>query len=276
MSEKINVRGVYVDNVELHKAAEICESFINSENHRGKSGNGFAVYTPNAEIIQACIEDASIRELINSADLVTPDGSGVVLASKILGTPLKAKTAGYDLGLEMARLSAENGWRVFLLGGKPETDGAAPIAEQAADKLREKFPALNVVGTHHGYFKKEGAESDMVIELVNKAAPDILYVCLGVPVQEKWIAANRDKMPSVRLFMALGGSLDGYSGNVKRAPKIFIKLGLEWFYRLICQPSRIGRMMKLPKFVFGTIFYKISGKYRRDTRGTDKKSGQEK
>ena len=88
----------------------------------------------------------------------------------------------------------------------------------------------------------------------------MLFVCLGCPAQEKWIYTNRKKLGGVVLFLALGGSLDGYSGNVKRAPKIFIKLGLEWFYRLLCEPSRIGRMMKLPKFYFGTWMYKLSGK----------------
>ena len=87
-----------------------------------------------------------------------------------------------------------------------------------------------------------------------------MFVCLGCPAQEKWIYANREKLGGVVLFLALGGSLDGYSGNVKRAPKLFIKLGLEWFYRLLCEPSRIGRMMKLPKFYFGTWMYKLSGK----------------
>ena len=108
---------------------------------------------------------------------MTPDGAGVVLASKILGTPLKGKTAGYDLGLEVAKLSAAKGCRIFLLGGKPASENADSIADQAAEKLRERFPGVNIVGTYHGYFKKDGTENDAVISLIKNAKPDVLYVC---------------------------------------------------------------------------------------------------
>lgn len=247
MERKISIRGVNIDNVTMDEATETIDSFAASKSFH-------AVFTPNAEIVQLCVEDADINELVNSAHLIVPDGAGVVLASKILGKPLKAKVAGVELGERAIALSDEKGYRVFLLGGKPG------VAELAAVKLREKYPNFNLVGTSDGYFKKEGGESDAVIEKINAADADILFVCLGVPVQEKWIMANREKLSRVGLVMGLGGSLDSYAGTVKRAPKIFIKLGLEWFYRLIKEPKRIGRMMKLPKFVFGTIFYKLSGK----------------
>ena len=116
---------------------------------------------------------------------------------------------------------------------------------------------------HDGYFKKEGEENDAVIAAINEAAPNVLFVCLGVPAQEKWIDANRDRLPTVRAALGLGGSLDSYAGTMKRAPKLFIRLNLEWFYRLCCQPSRIGRMMKLPKFVFGTLLYRLTGKNKK-------------
>ena len=124
----------------------------------------------------------------------------------------------------------------------------------------EKLPGIVFAGTRHGYFKKDGEENDETIRLINGSGAKILFVCLGCPAQEKWIDANRDRLPNVRLFMGLGGSLDGYTGNVKRAPKVFIDLGLEWFYRLLCQPQRIGRMMSLPKFYFGTWMYKLKKK----------------
>ncbi len=254
MTDKVIIRGVGIDNVNLQDAAEICKGFIDSP-----SGSPKAVFTPNSEIIQACVEDNSLYEIINSADLITPDGIGVIYASRILGRPLKAKCAGYDLGLEMIKHSNECGAKIFFLGGKPG------IAEAAKNKLLETYPDAVFVGTHDGYFRKEGEESDRVIELINKSGADILYVCLGVPTQEKWILSNRHKFETVKLCLGLGGSLDGYSGNVKRAPKIFVNLGLEWFYRLICQPWRIGRMMKLPKFLFGVIFFKLQGKHKNDT-----------
>lgn len=246
MTEKINVRGVNIDNVTLDEATQICEKFI-------KSQELHTVFTPNSEIIQLCVEKPEYLPLFNSADLVTPDGIGVVYASKILGTPLKCKTAGYDLGLKIVEASNSHGYKIFFLGGKPG------IAEAARDKLLEKYSNATFVGCHDGYFdKSDSPENSDVIRQINQAAPDILYVCFGVPAQEEWIAANRDKLTSVKLCLALGGSLDGYSGNVKRAPAIFIKLGLEWFYRLCKEPKRIGRMMKLPKFLIGTIIYKFS------------------
>ncbi len=258
MSERIVIRGVGIDNVTLSEAAEICKGFVEISTLQYPPKPPAAVFTPNSEIIQACIEDPTLYSVINSGELITPDGIGVVYASKILGTPLKGKCAGYDLGLEMVKYSDEKGAKLFFLGAKPG------IAEEAKARLRRQYPNVKIVGVHDGYFQKEGEESDRVIELINNSGAEILYVCLGVPVQEKWILANREKFKTVRLCLALGGSLDGYSGNVKRAPKFFIRLGLEWFYRLICQPSRIGRMMKLPKFLFGVLFFKLSGKHKND------------
>lgn len=251
MNEKINIRGVSIDNVTMDEAAEAVQSFL-------KEDGPHAVYTPNAEIIQACIEQPELSEVINGAELIIPDGAGVVLASRILGTPLKGKTPGIELGERLIALSAETGCRIFFLGGRPQ------VAELAKEKLLQKYPGAQIVGTHDGYFQKEGAENDEVIRLVNAAAPDILFVCFGVPAQEKWIAANRERMPSVRVFAGLGGSLDGYAGVVKRAPQFFIRCNLEWFYRLIKEPRRIGRMMKLPKFIGGTVVYRLTGRGRRD------------
>lgn len=246
-TEKINIRGIPVDNVTLDEAFAAVVSFTESDRFH-------MICTPNAEIVQQCIEDESLAALIRRSDLIIPDGAGVVLASRILGTPLKAKTPGCELGERIAKESGAHGFRVYFLGGKPG------IAELAEEKLREKYPDFKTVGTHDGYFKKEGEENDAVIAEINAAAPDILFVCLGVPAQEKWIDANRDRLPTVRAALGLGGSLDSYAGTMKRAPKVFIRLNLEWFYRLCCQPSRIGRMMKLPKFVFGTLFYRMCGK----------------
>ena len=250
MSEKISIRGVNVNNVSMEEATSLIDGFAASKKFH-------CVFTPNAEIVQLCIEDEKIRSIVNSADLVVPDGAGVVLASKILNKHLKQKVAGVDLGENAIRLAVEKGYNVFFLGGKPG------IAELAAQKLAEKYKGFTPVGISDGYFKKQGSESDQIIDRINSLNTDILFVCLGVPVQEKWIIENKDKLNNVGLVMGLGGSLDAYSGNVKRAPEIFIKLNLEWFYRLIKEPKRIGRMMKLPKFVFGTIIYKLTGKDKK-------------
>ena len=175
-------------------------------------------------------------------------------AARILGTPLKGKVAGVELGREVLAFASDDGLPVYFLGGKPG------VTEAAAEKMREAYPALQICGMHDGYFQKSGEENDAVLNLINESGAKILFVCLGAPAQEKWIAQNKDRLPGVQILMGLGGSLDVYAGTVKRAPKIFIKLGLEWLYRLLKEPRRIGRMMSLPKFYFGTWRYKLAGK----------------
>ena len=244
---KINVRGVCFDNVTLAEAAMRLRESVSQ-------GRTETVFTPNSEIVQACIDDPSLYPVVNASTLTIPDGIGVVKAARILGTPLKGKVAGVELGREVLAFAAEDKIPVYLLGGKPG------VAETAADKLRGEIANLPIVGTGDGYFEKTGSANDTVIEKINASGAEILFVCLGAPLQEKWIIENRDRMPRVRIFLGLGGSLDVYAGTVKRAPALFIHLGLEWFYRLLREPRRIGRMMQLPKFYFGTWMYKLNGK----------------
>ena len=245
--EKINIRGVEFFNATMDECADYVWE-------RYASGGQSAVFTPNSEIVQNCIDSPELYEIINSAEVIIPDGIGVVKAAKILGTPLKERIPGIEFGERIIKDSASRGGKIYFLGSKPG------VAEDAAAAMVKKYPDAVFVGTHDGYFEKDGAECDAVIADINKSAADILFVCLGAPVQEKWIYKNRAKLENVKIMLALGGSLDGYSGNVKRAPEFFCRHGLEWFYRLICQPSRIGRMMKLPKFYFGTWLYKLRRK----------------
>ncbi|MBQ4557379.1 MAG: WecB/TagA/CpsF family glycosyltransferase [Clostridia bacterium] len=245
--EKINIRGVNFLNVTPDEAAKVGEEMLRGD-------KVCTVFTPNAEIVQLCIEQNEYYDLYNNGDMVVADGAGVVKAAKILGTPVKGKVAGVELGEKMLEYCAKSGDGVFFVGAKPG------VAELAAKNMTEKYPGLNVVGVNDGYFKKEGEETDAVIAKINESGAKLLFVCLGVPVQEKWITDNKDKLTTARMCMCLGGSLDVYAGTVKRAPKIFIKLSCEWLYRLIKEPKRIGRMMKLPKFLFGTYAAKFKNK----------------
>lgn len=251
-SEKINIRGVMFDNVTMDEADALLRE-------RFSSGEKTAVFTPNSEIVQSCIDHSENYDIINSAELIVPDGIGVIKAANIIGTPLKEKVAGFDLGLRVLAFAAESSIPVFFFGGvsAEKSEDGISAADAAAAALREKLPGLNICGCRDGYCKKEGPDNDDTLRIINESGAEILFVCLGAPAQEKWISANRDKLPGVKIFLGLGGSLDGYSGRVKRAPKIFISLGLEWFYRLLKQPSRIGRMMSLPKFYFGTWRWKL-------------------
>lgn len=217
-----------------------------------KADETVAVFTPNSEIVQKCIDEPALYDVVNSAEVIIPDGIGVIKAARILRLPISERVPGIELGERMLSL-ADSSTPVFFMGGKPG------IAEAAAEKMCEKYPSLVIVGTHDGYFKKSGEENDAVIDEINRSGAKILFVCLGAPAQEKWIYENRASLPGVRLFMGLGGSLDIYSGTSERAPAFFCKTGLEWFYRLIREPWRIGRMMNLPKFYFGTLWYKLRG-----------------
>ncbi len=245
---KINIRGVMFDNVDMEEALSKAIHLIN-----GNSAS--AVFTPNSEIVQLCVEDSDMCRIINSANLIIPDGAGVLLASKILKTPLKQKVAGVEFAKRLSEYCNESGKNLFLLGSKPQTTDQqgnfiASTADEAARKLKEQYPDINICGTADGYFKDN--ESDRIIKAINDSQADIVFVCLGCPRQEKWIYEFKDKT-NAKLFVGLGGTLDVFAGRVKRAPDIFIKLNLEWFYRLIKEPRRLGRMMKIPKFLFYTI-----------------------
>ena len=158
--DRINIRGVSFDNVDITEALEICEKFLSEDGAK-------IIHTPNAEIVQLGVEDEEKRKLINSADLIIPDGSGVILAGKILKTPLpKGKVAGIELCESLAANAGKNGHKVFFLGGKPG------IAETAAEKLSEKYPDLPVAGCNDGYFKDDAP----VIEKINASGADILFV----------------------------------------------------------------------------------------------------
>ena len=236
--KKIQIRGLAFDDVTMEGAV-----FLASRAWANKKT--LSVFTPNAEIAQLASENEEIRDLLNRADILLPDGAGVVLAAKILKTPLTEKVAGVDFGENILKLAVREGYPVFFLGGKPG------IAALAAEKQREKFPALSIVGTHDGYFEKDSEENDAVIRQINESGAEIVFVCFGAPAQEKWIEENKNRLPNVRLLAGLGGSLDIYAGTVRRAPECFIRARLEWLYRLFREPRRLGRMMKLPKYIGG-------------------------
>ena len=229
---KLDIMGLQFDNVTMDEAAARAEKILAGE-------KTCYVVTPNAEIAYEALHDEKLRALINDADLVLPDGAGVVLASKLLKTPLKQKVAGVDFADRLLSVLEKTGGGLFLLGSKPG------IAELAAQKMTGKHPKLRICGMNDGYFKDEAP----VIARINEARADVVFVCLGAPKQERFMHDHRAEL-NVRLMIGLGGSLDGFAGTVRRAPKWMIRLQLEWLYRLLREPSRIGRMMRLPKFVF--------------------------
>ena len=173
----------------------------------------------------------------------------MIYAAKILGRPLKGRVPGIDFAAALLGRAAGMGKRLYLLGAAPG------VAEQAAVNLQAAYPGLVVCGVHDGYFQEDGPVADAI----RAARADIVFVCLGFPKQEKWIAANGEAA-GARLYIGLGGSLDVFAGKVERAPESFQKLGLEWLYRLIRQPSRIGRMSKLPLFLVSAAGARLRGR----------------
>lgn len=238
MNKRLNILGVGVDNCTMDKA---CDFLMSSMNTDGLT----SVFTPNSEIILHAYKNPDYCEVLNRGSLVTADGIGVVYASKILGHPLPERVSGFDLANELLSTAAPFGKTLYLFGGKPG------IAERAAEKILSLYPGIKVVGVSDGYFDAEKEQA--IIADINEKNPDILFVCLGFPKQERWIDAHQDL--NVKVAMGIGGSLDVFAGEVKRAPEIYQKLGLEWFYRLMCQPSRFIRMLALPKFAFTVLLH---------------------
>jgi N-acetylglucosaminyldiphosphoundecaprenol N-acetyl-beta-D-mannosaminyltransferase len=208
------------------------------------------VVTANPEIVMHANKHDDYREAVTAADFIVPDGYGIILASNILKSPLSERVTGYDLTVRLLELSNQNGWCVYLLGGTEEVNAKAALT------IEREYPSLNLVGRHHGFFNWDEATIPVHIQ---RTQPDIILVALGVPRQELWIAKHIDQF-NHGIFMGVGGSIDVLAGTVKRAPRIWQALRVEWLYRLFNQPSRWRRMLALPEFVFEVLKIKFKPK----------------
>ena len=228
---RIDVLGVGFDNLTMEEAVAAGMELLHQE-------GAHYVVTPNPEIVEVCREDPEAMAAVNGADLVLPDGIGVVKGAAMLGTPLKEKTPGIEFAAGLMEQMAREGMSLYLLGAKPG------VAETAGEKLAAKYPGLKIAGTHDGYFKEDGP----VVQAIAESRADAVFVCLGAPKQELWMKKN-GAATGARLLCGLGGSLDVFAGVVERAPRFWSDHGLEWFYRLCKEPRQIKRMMKLPLFL---------------------------
>lgn len=228
---RIDVLGVGFDNVTMEEAVSRAKEFLHTDCCH-------YVVTPNPEIVEACRENPEMMKAVNGASLVLPDGIGVIKGAAMLGTPLKERTPGIEFATQVMKYMAEAGLSLYLLGAKPG------VAELAAQRLAAQHPGLKIVGTHDGYFK----EDEPIVEAIRDSGADCVFVCLGAPKQEFWMVKNGPQT-GAKLLCGIGGSLDVFAGVAQRAPKFFCDHGLEWFYRLCKEPSRLGRMMKLPIFL---------------------------
>lgn len=244
--DKLSIMGVRINNISMNEVLKTAEEKI-------KNNEQYIIYTPNTEFVMMCNKDEEFLDLMNKSDINIPDGVGLIYAAKIKKHPLKEKVAGYDLSVNLLKMANDKCLKLYVVGGKPG------VADAAMKNVHKDYPGINIVGSQHGYFKgthlgKFGHEEELaVIEDINKNQPHILFVGFGAKKQEQWIEYNKDLL-NANIIIGNGGTLDGLAGLVKRAPDIFIKLGLEWFYRLIKDPKRITRQIVLPIFMMKVIF----------------------
>jgi N-acetylglucosaminyldiphosphoundecaprenol N-acetyl-beta-D-mannosaminyltransferase len=230
---KIRLLGINVDCLSMSEALDVIGKFIEEKTPRH-------VVTADASMIVIASEDKELASIIENADLVTPDGAGLVWASKLLGEPITQRVSGVDLVGNLCDLSRTKGWSLFFLGSAPG------VADDAAANLRIKYPGCNIVGVRHGFFKED--EEPAIAAEIREKNPDILLVAFGIPKQEKFIV-RRKKSMQVPVSIGIGGSFDVYSGRVKRAPLWMQRMSLEWLFRLWQNPKKLSKVMTLPRFV---------------------------
>lgn len=203
-----------------------------------KEGRKVFLVAINPEKILKARKDEKLMNLLNNATYQIADGVGIIYASRIQKGQIKSRVTGIDSMEMLCELSNDKGLKIFLYGAKPE------VVKAAKDKLEEKYKNISITGYIDGYVQ----DNDKVIEEINKSKADIVFVAMGSPKQEYWIVENMDKV-SPTIFQGVGGTFDVISGRIKRAPRWMQKMGLEWFYRLVKEPKRIGRQIKLFSFL---------------------------
>ena len=233
MAERVNILGVDVDAVTMAEAVDVVRRAMDTR-------AGVMVATANAEMLMRATHDDELRHILNASALVVPDGAGTVWAARHLGHAMPERVAGYDLAQELLRCAPAEGRRVYFFGSAPG------VAEKAKAKAEQLYPGIEIVGVRNGFFSP--ADNAAIIAEIRAARPDLLLVALGVPKQEKWIAAHLAEL-DVPVAIGVGGTLDVMAGVMKRAPYWMQRAKLEWLFRGLMQPKRAGRLLALPKFV---------------------------
>jgi len=207
-----------------------------------KGGPGF-VLSGNVHGLNLARQMAWLKEFYDVADLVRVDGAGVVLGARLLGHRIPKRLTWADWGWMLAEYVAEKGHSLYLLGGP---HGAA---SKAAERLKQRSPKLKILGTHHGYFPKEGAGNTAVISEINSHRPDILLVGMGMPLQERWILKNYRHIEA-KVFITAGAAFEFLSGSVDRCPKWMGEAGMEWLFRLYLEPRRMAK-----RYLWGNAYF---------------------
>ncbi|WP_248930029.1 WecB/TagA/CpsF family glycosyltransferase [Paenibacillus hamazuiensis] len=240
MSESVRILGVPFSKLTFQETVKLLEHTAQS----GGRDKPFHLITANPEIVVRYQEEPKLQEVMHAADLITPDGIGIVLASRWRGEPIAERVTGYELLVELLSIGQRHGWSFYLLGADEETNRIA------AEKIAEQYPGVRIVGRHNGFYKLE--EEAGIVKEIAAAEPDFLIVAMGAPRAEHWIYKYKSAVRA-KVAFGVGGSLDVIAGKVKRAPVIWQKLNLEWLYRLLSQPSRWRRQLALPIFAFRAL-----------------------
>lgn len=253
MRKTVKILGIEIDNVTLEEAGEITKHLIENSHKTCE-----LIVAPNVEFIMKAQKDAEFFHILNSAQLATPDSIGVEIAAKLQKNPLKQRIPGQAYFRKVLEIGQKKGWTFYFLGGKKNT------AERAMENVKKMYPEVNIVGCHQGYFEDKSQE-EKVIEEINFLKPNVLFVAMGAPAQEKWIDQHKHEL-QVDVAAGQGGTFDYEAGNVKRAPKWIQKCGMEWLWRLILQPTRIRRMIVLPIYLLKILFTKDNTKGKWDEK----------
>ncbi len=242
MRDCIRILGVDIDNINIDEAGEKTKELVEKSNKSCKM-----IVAPNVEFIMTAQKDEEFFQILKKADFATPDSIGVMIGGKLQKKPFKQRIPGQAYFRKVLEVGEKEGWSFYLLGGKGD------VPKLAVENIKKIYPKLNIVGYHEGFFETDSEES--VIKQINELKPNVLFVAMGAPIQEKWIAKHQSEL-NVDVAAGQGGTFDYEAGRIKRAPVFFQKLGIEWFWRLILQPSRIFRMIVLPIYLLKIIFTK--------------------
>jgi len=234
--------GINFPKITLDRTIEILSNVI-----KQSRSQLFHVITVNPEITMACQKDRTLRSIVDEAGLVTADGIGIVMVSRLRGGNLPERVTGYDILLKLLVSGNQKKWSFYFLGADPV------INQKVCEVIDEKYPDLIIVGKHHGFFKQH--EEDKIVEEIASLKPDILVVALGAPYAEKWIHKHKSKL-NAKIAIGVGGSLDVIAGKVKATPESWKRLNLEWLYRLLQQPSRWKRQLILPRFAIRALLFR--------------------
>ncbi len=241
---RIEILGIPVDCVDMEGARQAIGQLIDAARPQ-------AVIAVNPEKVIKAQSDENLRGQLKSAGLLIPDGIGIVLAATILGLGKMHRVPGSELMPEICQIAAQKGRGVFLFGAAPE------VNESVTVELTKRYPTIVIAGRQHGYVRDN--EMEDVVNRINDSRAQVLFIALGSPRQEQWMGAHMHKLKHVSVVQGVGGTFDVIAGRVKRAPSLFLRLNLEWLYRLLAQPQRILRQTALPKFVYRVLKQRIFG-----------------